>query len=547
MDRVPALAVWVVASSFLFATGCRKKVRVSPGPGSGREVLTEADSGTPTDDASAPRFVCSWDPATGKGKVTQHLVGGDRYELCLQCRFPGYAGGLWAGSMNGSGFQWIPPEPVRGFKSLNLICAQDESIYDETAGLEYDAGWSENFGKGADGVRLEYLGGEIVSDGSVGDLVLRSVNGAGCWQVSRYLLWPRGTDYVVISSAIENTCKDRRIISFWTGEDPWIGRYRTSEGDVGWYSGGIVKTELALEGSQFRWGGMYDLGNDLTGEDSSRFSNVANFHAVDPSLPAPSVAFFANRFAHAAEDIEPGRPLDNKSLTAFNLGWTKIALAAGDDVRFRYAFGRALTFAPGDQPRPPKIPAEHWSFDDVYRRAEESEFSTKAGTGDDRHELPLQFAEEIIRMRVDPPDIHMDTLYIFRNRTPASQNSSIFYPFPVDDDHPYPFDIEVEGAPSRQVERGLIWNLATGPHEEISVGVKYSQHCPANSGRYILTSTAAWDEPLEKAAFEVRWPAALANVHISYAGTLTEEKGEKTLRFEKEDFLPDRDLVVEWK
>ena len=126
-------------------------------------------------------FTVEWDPGTGRGRVTQRMDDGDRYDLCLQCRYPGYAGGLWIGSMNDSGMLWTPAAPRAGFPTLNLFCAQDESLWDHEEDLEYDCGWSENFGRGDDGVRMEFLDGEILRDGGEGGVVLRSLNRGGCW------------------------------------------------------------------------------------------------------------------------------------------------------------------------------------------------------------------------------------------------------------------------------------------------------------------------------------------------------------------------------
>ncbi|MBM4372961.1 MAG: hypothetical protein FJ098_15005, partial [Deltaproteobacteria bacterium] len=165
---------------------------VAPDGGAGLEVVRSPEG----------PFTVGWDPDTGRGMVSQVLPDGDRFELCLQCRYPGYAGGLWAGSMNGSGFLWIPSTPRRGFSSLNLFCAQDESLWDHEEGLEYDCGWSQNFGRGDDGVRLEYLQGEVLGDGRAGDLVLRSVNRGGCWELIRYLFWPRAAAWWLVATHV---------------------------------------------------------------------------------------------------------------------------------------------------------------------------------------------------------------------------------------------------------------------------------------------------------------------------------------------------------
>ena len=467
------------------------------------------------------------------------MADGDRYELCLHCKYPGYAGGLWVGSQDGSGFLWVPAKPPEGFPSLNLFCAQDESIRDEDEGLEYDAGWSENLGRGDDGVRLEYRGGAVVSDGSGGgDLVLRSVNGRGCHEVTKLLLWPRGVGYVVVSTTLRNVCDHPKRLSFYTGDDPWIGRYKTSDGDVGWTAAGLVRTEAAIDPTTFRHGGLYDLGNALLGQSSAPFSNVASFIALDPTLPPPSVVLFANAFAHDPAEVDPSRPLDNRSMTALNIGWRGVVLEPGGALRVRYALGRATSGEPGTTPTIPEIPRRHWQLDEAVSGG-------KVGAGR-RGPLPLRFESETIHVSLDPPLLRVEAEYVFRNRLTAPYAGTMFYPFPLDEEHPYPTEVEVDGAPFHRHERGLLWRLHVPPLAEARVRVRYTQPTRSQEARYILTSTSRWGEPLAHAEYRVDWPAALEGVTVSYEGEQTVEEGRRVLRFARDDFQPERDIVVSW-
>ena len=553
MSRAPL----VILSALLL--GCQ------PGPDSGLKALPP-----PEDAAPQVGFEVAWDPGTGKGMVTQRMPDGDRYDLCLQCRYPGYAGGLWVGSMNGSGLLWTPADPSAGFPTLNLFCAQDESLWDHAEEVEYDSGWSENFGRGDDGVRMEYLDGEILRDGADGELALRSLNRGGCWEMTRYLLWPRGAAHVLIAAHLRNACHAPRRFSFWTGEDPWIGTYKTSEGDVGWTDDGLVRTEAVVDPSAFRWGGLYDLGNALAGEAAGSFSGAANFIMPDPSTP-PDRVLFANRFAHGADEVTPGKPLDNETLTAINLGWVDRELAPGETFRVVYAMGRASTPwegrpapmwegrpAPMWEGRPapnrpetglpqvPEIPAEDWRFDRVFHRATEDTIRKGPAATAPRFDLPIRFKEEMISVTVEPPWLIVDGLYIFENQTDGPHQATMFYPVPVDDTHALPEAWEVQGARWRKAPKGILWRLELGPRQERSVTVTYRQRCATSEARYILTSTARWGAPLDKGAYEVRWPADLPGVGVSYDGERSIDGEQAVLRFTREDFLPDRDLLIHW-
>lgn len=487
-------------------------------------------------------FAVEWNPDQGRGRVIQTMANGDRYVLCLQCRYPGYSGGLWAGSMSESGLLWIPAIPIPGFKALNIFCAQDESIFDEDEKLEIDSGWSENFGRGDDGLSFDYVEGQIVQHAPQKDLILRSVNRRDCYELTRHLLWPLGKAYLVISTSIRNLCDHPKHFSFWTGEDPWIGRYKSSDGDVGWYSGGIVNKETFIEGKNFKYGGLYDLGNELLGQQSKDFSNVADFIALDPAQPPPDAVFFANSFAHKMSDIDTNRPLDNKSLTAFNLGWTGIKLKAGEKWRLHYVLGRALSARPGeagvgDLPSIPEIGRDEWDFVEKLKR--------KRANGD-RNASPIRFVAETIKMTVEPPLMRIDATYTFKNRSGRKRMANMFYPFLIDETHPYPEKIDVEGAPFRKHESGVIWKLKIGVDAEKTVAVSYTQRCNDGKATYILTSTHVWEEPLADALYEVRWPEGLKNARLSLEGEVSVAEGYKVLRTHRKQFMPDRDLVFEW-
>lgn len=536
LGRLRALWLGMVLLCFI-ATGCRRAEPVTP------SCAADAVADAPIQSTSM--FKLDWSPTSGKGSVIQTIPGDGTYRVCLGCEYPGYAGGLWVGSMRAPGFQWVPATPIPGFRALNLFCAQDETLVDAATGAEYEPGWSQNFGRGDDGVTLAYLGGEILEDGSAGgDVVLKSINSAGCYRETRYLRWPLGKPYLLVALHVTNTCAKQQAFDFWTGDDPWIGMYQTSEGDVGWQPGRIIREESLLDASNFQVAGFYDLGNDLTGEKPGTFSNVANFFALDPSSPKPHHASFANRFAHVADEVHEGRPLDNKSLMALNLGWKKVTLKSGDSWRLAYAMGRARTSEPGGVPVPPAIPPAQWRFDEAHYLAEGRSWAgDKVGT---KSPAPLHFREETIHVSINPPNMTVDALYVFENRTDASMNMGIFYPLPLAPEHEFPHEVDVRGAGWRKVANGLQWRLAVGPRESSTVEVRYTQKSLGNLARYVLTSTSFWNRALEKGNYRVDWPASLPDVKVSYPGNAQERDGRMWLQWQESEFMPKKDIVVTW-
>ncbi|MFH1132218.1 MAG: hypothetical protein V1754_12850, partial [Pseudomonadota bacterium] len=239
--------------------------------------------------APIPPFKVDWDAKTGKGTVQQNLSSGDVIHTCFHCGYKGYTGGLVIGSYNGSGYGLYPKKPIRGFNKINVFCAQDESIWDHKEKTEYSYGWSENFGKGNDGARLEYVRGRILEQ-TPQRLVFQSENAGGCYRVTKVAYARAQKPWWLIATRITNSCKEPVKFDFFSGDDPWLGLYKSSDGDVGWTTDGLIRNEAYFGFGQFPAGGLYDLGNQELGQKEGSFSNQANFFFLDPAVSLPDMA-----------------------------------------------------------------------------------------------------------------------------------------------------------------------------------------------------------------------------------------------------------------
>jgi hypothetical protein len=532
-------AVAVLAlSAALF--GCRRGPAAAPS--TPRESATTArpagiDGGVRP---SRTRFKVGWSPVTGKGDVVETMASGDLVRTCFHCAFPGYTGGLVIGNMNGSGMAFYPTKPVRGFKAINVFCAQDESIWDLDEKAEYSYGWSENIGTGPDGKRLEYVGGRILEHDD-DHVVLASENAGGCYRVFKVAVAKAETRTWIIATRVQNRCERPVHFDLWTGDDPWIGLYASSEGDVGWTPKGIVRNETAFGTGQFTTGGFYDLG--AVGEKPGSFSNQANFFALDPALPLPDFAAFANRFAHGSNDVDSRRPLDNKTMTALNLGWRARTLAPGASMDVAMALGMANT-VDGDAgetlPRLPALGDDDWS---TWRRFMKSPSRSE-------HVL---FASEIVELHLAPGELTIEALYHLRNPSADGQTVNIAYPILVSGKSPAPSEVTVDGEvlPVEGDGDGQFaarFQRALAPHSLRSFAIRYKQALLGPSAGYMVTSARRWPQPLDRAVFVVHHPAAWRDVHVSYPVRHREtNNGRTTLTMVEQPFLPDREVTVRWK
>jgi hypothetical protein len=480
-----------------------------------------------------------WDPKTGKGDLRQVLSSGDVLRACFHCGYPGYTGGLVIGSFNGSGYGFYPRQPVRGFRSINVFCAQDESIWDLDEQVEYTYGWSENYGKGDDGKRLEYVRGRIL-EGGPKTVVLQSENAGGCYLVTKVVHTRLDVRHVIIATRIANRCDHPVHFDFFSGDDPWIGLYASSDGDVGWTPEEIVRREKAFAAGQFTAGGLYDLGNAALGQKEGTFSNQANFFALDPTVPLPDLAVFANAFAHSRRDIDPLRPLDNKTMTALNLGWTGRTLAPGQGLTVALALGLAETGEPGSIPRAPPMTEADWS---AWRRyLKEGSVVSEAA----------EFAAELVELRVSRRELRVTGTYYLRNPSDASQSVLIRYPIITSIDRPPPSTVTVDGrrlpvevvAPGRAESR---FPVAVPPRGIARFQIQYAQVHTGRKAVYLTTSARAWPSPITRAVFIVRYPESLGRVTLSYGPGHREQRGKEIWHWiARQPFVPERELEVRW-
>jgi hypothetical protein len=431
-----------------------------------------------------------------------------------------------------------PRKPLRGYNAINVFCAQDESIWDLDEQAEYTYGWSENFGTGPDGQRLEYVRGRVLENDQT-QVVLESENAGGCYRVSKVALTHAEWRYWIIATRIQNRCAHPVRFHFHSGDDPWIGRYASSDGDVGWTPTELVRREKGFGAGQFIAGGLYDLGNSELGQTDAGFSNQANFFALDPALPLPDFSAFANRFAHNETEIDVNKPLDNKTMTALNMGWRNRTLAPLQSMDMTMALGLATTGEPGTIPRLPPMDDDSWS---TWRR-----FLQPAPSSGDVH-----FAAERVELDVVEGQVTVRAEYHLSNPSANAQGLRIAYPILISrerlapeevmvDDHPLPVILGDPGQVAAQ------FPITIPAHGIRSFRVRYQQRLLGHQAVYLVTSALRWPRPIDRAVFVISHPANWRNVVLSYPILNRETaNGKTTLIATMQPFRPDREISLRW-
>ncbi len=516
---------------------------------------------------SRPEIEDAWDPASGRGEVVVRRADGATVTLRLHERFPGYTGGLLLGSQDRS--SWSLERP--GAPPAGLWCAQDETLVlhgPDGARALFAHGWSEGLGRGAGGLPLRYLGGARLAHDREG-LLLAARNATPPLAVTRWaLVLPDGT--LLTRARLEPTGGEEVVVSWWTGDDPWVGAYGSSEGDVAWSADdGLVRVERALDPAVAARGlGIADLPPAAGGGAAA--PTLANFLRLGPGCPRPDHVLVADGFARDPAEVAAGRPLGARGSVALHLGWVARRVSAAAPLELTWAQGEAVL--EGGRPRPRDVPAAAW------RRL------GAAAPPPARPEVPaLAFAWEEVTLTVAASGdaVEVDGRYGLRPPPGARLVRTIWFPFAVDGAHPPPDEVSVERsrdaaasagdgdapapgdgarAPPRwepvpfdRTREGVAFPLEVAGREVV-LRVRYRQRSLDASATYVLTSALAWPDPIGRATLRVRLPAGLdlAAASLPLAGPTAAPAdggpaGARAWTFEATRFRPGVDLTVRWR
>lgn len=166
-------------------------------------------------------------------------------------------------------------------------------------------------------------------------------------------------------------------------------------------------------------------------------------------------------------------------------------------------------------------------------------------------QTPL-FASEKIEIAVNDGYYEICGDYFFRNLHSTPIKKNLFYPFAIDSNLNYPDSILVinqknEKISFARIKNGIYFPIEIPPKKTISYGVIYTQNTTNNKAEYILTTTQKWGRALDKANFIIKIPIEFELKSLSYHFDSKEKVNDFIVyKFHKENFMPKKNLVVEW-
>lgn len=161
----------------------------------------------------------------------------------------------------------------------------------------------------------------------------------------------------------------------------------------------------------------------------------------------------------------------------------------------------------------------------------------------------VRFPEEYIYIHVRPDYIEVEGRYVYVNPNPFPVIQAMFYPLPVDMQHPAPDGITVINAGTGEKIRSHHYfgdhrfTLFFMPHETKSVTVRYRQKSFDNRATYILLTTGLWKHPLDYAEYMVM----AEGVRITQSNYPLAKMQNNALGFTKREFMPHEDWLIAWQ
>lgn len=127
-----------------------------------------------------------------------------------------------------------------------------------------------------------------------------------------------GDLYFTQATRMENAGSEPAAYYYLYGDEPWVGSYGSSVGNVGWTRAGLVHYEGFVDTATTDFVGFYDIGNSVIGERGP-FTRTANFLQWFGSS-VPTLVFFTN-MAHPLRPPWNTVPLAARQSRALFLQW----------------------------------------------------------------------------------------------------------------------------------------------------------------------------------------------------------------------------------
>ncbi len=224
-----------------------------------------------------PFLYYKWDEKNGEGYVRNYLAGGKQL-LVNFSRFKDEFGNEAAGLFVGGGLPRNVEEDDTvkmsatgmayhdGVRWYHIWCSANEAIFSYELEGKIPSSW-------------KYLGSKVIQH-SESDLILESNHEVMIdnvpLRIDRRVAFKAGEIYFILTFSIKNVGIVPVTYYYLYGDDPWLGNYGSSGGNVGWSSDGLYYFVGRLDTKKYHYAGYFDFGNSAIGQGHD-FTKTANF------------------------------------------------------------------------------------------------------------------------------------------------------------------------------------------------------------------------------------------------------------------------------
>ena len=164
---------------------------------------------------------------------------------------------------------------------------------------------------------------------------------------------------------------------------------------------------------------------------------------------------------------------------------------------------------------------------------------------------PLQFMGERIEVTIHEEHAEVRGEYHFKNNSGQPVRRTLFYPFVIHSDLPYPDSVSIshdeESITFSRQNAGINFSITVPPESSAVYIVYYSQKTPANKMEYILTTTQRWKQPLGFAEYIIKLPQLFLLKYLSLSPSEIAVDGNyQIFRVSKTNYMPETNLRLEW-
>ncbi len=188
----------------------------------------------------------------------------------------------------------------------------------------------------------KFLGSKVIDESSSSVVVSSShqvdLDGVPL-RIDRYVYLNAGDSYFVITIKLTDIGTVPARYTYIYGDEPWVGNYGSSAGNVGWVQDRMINYEEVIDSTKYSYAGIYDYGNDAIHEGHT-FTGTANFIQWFGS-DRPTV-FFSNSASLLSPSLGKRKVPLASNARFIGVQWTDRTLAPGKSTSYTLAIGMAL-------------------------------------------------------------------------------------------------------------------------------------------------------------------------------------------------------------